>query len=467
MTKLVLCSLLSCQLILPCALSAAAEDPPDAALQLFEDRIMPIFRSPRPSSCVQCHLSSVDIKNYILPSHTETFVALREQGLVDVDAPEKSKILTLIRMGDKDADRTAQRLHEKTRQAEFEAFSSWIKACCQNPELRTLTLTKAATVGPDKPVEVVRHARKSRVVESFARNIWSQRMRCFPCHTPHELDADNPKHQAMIKKQAEFVKEFGLKMNIFQQTPEATLGQLIASSRRRIPGRYPLINLDDPSKSLLILKPTAKLPSKDDDGNFARPSSTDPVSHMGGLKIHVNDQSYKSFMTWIQDYANVVGGTYSSVDELPADNWVPTQRVLRMKDVPEAWGDLTTVQLFVHARTADDTSWSAEPIAFTQSLITPRRMVNGPLFLLRAEAPFTADESETGADQPDALDADAFPLQPGRYLVRVCVDARQRLDQDPSLLLGADDFVGAAEITAHWQIGFPKAETFSATDLQK
>ena len=329
----------------------AADDSNSDSLQLFEQRIMPIFRSPAPSSCVQCHLSSVDIKDYILPSHKDTFLALRKQGLIDVEAPQKSRILTLIRMGDKDADTGARRIHEKTRKAEFEAFSSWITACCNDPELLDASAaTETKSVGPQKPIAIVRHARRSRVVESFARNVWSQRMRCFPCHTPHELDRNNPKHKVPIQRQGEFVAEFGGKMDIFRETPEATMEQLIASSRRKIPGRYPLINLAEPAKSLLILKPASKLPLKDDSGKFATPSAIDPVSHMGGLKIHVNDQSYKSIMAWIQDYANVVGDEYVSVDDLPADNWVPTERILRLRDVPELWGDLTVVQMFVHSQ---------------------------------------------------------------------------------------------------------------------
>ena len=67
-------------------------------IELFEQRIMPIFKSARPSSCVQCHLASVDLKDYILPSHEQTFVSLRDEGLIDVDAPDKSKILNLIGM---------------------------------------------------------------------------------------------------------------------------------------------------------------------------------------------------------------------------------------------------------------------------------------------------------------------------------------------------------------------------------
>src|ERR1700730_6474078 len=70
--------------------------------EVFEKRILPIFKSPDPSSCVQCHLAGVELKNYILPSHEQTFVSLRDQGLIDLDRPEKSKILALIQMGEED-----------------------------------------------------------------------------------------------------------------------------------------------------------------------------------------------------------------------------------------------------------------------------------------------------------------------------------------------------------------------------
>lgn len=427
----------------------------DRALQLFEERIMPIFRSPKPSSCVQCHLSSVDIKDYILPSHKDTFLALRADGLIDVATPEKSKILKLIRMGDQDLDKGARLIHENVRKAEYEAFSSWIEACCTDPKLCNIAVpADAKPIGPQKPIEVVRHARKSRVVDSFARNIWSQRMRCFPCHTPHALDPKNPRHKVPIQKHGEFVRKFGLKMNIFHETPEKTLDELIASSRRPIPGRYPLINLEDVKNSLLILKPTSKTPPKDDSGKIGKPSSKVPVSHMGGLKMHVNDQSYKAFMAWINDYAKVVGNEYVAVEDLPADNWVPTQRVLRLRDIPKSWGVLTVVQMFVYTRDDGSDAWSARPVAFTQSLITPRRMVNGPLFLLRKSL----------SDSPLA-DHDSFPLQPGKHLIKVYVDKDNRIAQDATLLLGSDDFAGQVTIDAQWRIGFPKAEVFSAKSL--
>src|SRR5262245_40630950 len=80
------------------AAAVAADDAKRTPKEVFEKRLMPIFKSPDPSSCVQCHLASVDIKDYILPSHEDTFASLRDRGLIDLDAPEKSKILALIKM---------------------------------------------------------------------------------------------------------------------------------------------------------------------------------------------------------------------------------------------------------------------------------------------------------------------------------------------------------------------------------
>lgn len=279
--------------------AAAAE-----SLSVFEQRIMPIFRSPKPSSCVQCHLASVDLKNYILPSAEKTFVSLRDQGLIDLSQPENSKILSLIQMGEKDLDRGAKLIHQRTRQSEYDAFVAWITACAADPRLRELPpLSEAEVARPEKMDAVIRHNRKDRLLDSFVRNIWSQRMRCFPCHTPFEIDETDGKHPQALANYRKLEAEFGQRMNIFQETPEATLRQLILSSNRSVPGRLPMINVQDPAKSLLVLKPTSKLPAKDDNGDFEKASSTEPVSHRGGLKMFVNDQSWKSFVSWIEDYA--------------------------------------------------------------------------------------------------------------------------------------------------------------------
>src|SRR5262249_37891312 len=106
----------------------------DSAEQVFEKRIMPIFKSPNPSSCVQCHLAGVDPKDSILPRAEKTFRSLRDQGLIDLSNPERSKILTLISMGKSDPKTPA--VSTSKRQAEYDAFAAWIKACAADPALR-------------------------------------------------------------------------------------------------------------------------------------------------------------------------------------------------------------------------------------------------------------------------------------------------------------------------------------------
>jgi hypothetical protein len=435
----------------------AAEPEP---LELFNQRIMPIFQSQNPSSCVQCHLSSVDLKNYILPSSDATFVSLRDQGLVDLEHPEQSKILDLIHMGAKDLDEAAKLIHEKTRNSELEAFSAWVQACCRDPRMRELP-TSAKLAKPAVPNEVIRHARKSRVVDSFVRNVWSQRLRCFPCHTPHEINADNPRHQAAVKTRKKLKEEYGEEMlnrlEIFRETPEATFRYLVASSASTPNDRLPLLDLAKPTESLFIQKPMSKLPKKKPDGTFEEPTYRFPLTHMGGLKLHPNDQTYKSFVAWIQDYAKVVDGDYMSVDELPADNWYSSQMVVRVMAAPDSWqvGDL--VQLFVHAWNEEQRSWQHEPVAFTQGTVTPRRLVNGALFLLGS-----GDEQQTAAWKREAT------LPRGRYLVKAYLDSKHKVTKNPAVILTTDDYYGEAEIPkARWREGFKFAEAVSGSELEK
>src|SRR5437763_16271978 len=98
-------------------LARAGDDP----AKVFEQRIAPIFQSPNPSSCARCHLAAVDLKDYILPSATDTFLALRDQGLIDLDKPDNSKILKLINRG-ADDPKAAGLISAKQQKAEYEAF---------------------------------------------------------------------------------------------------------------------------------------------------------------------------------------------------------------------------------------------------------------------------------------------------------------------------------------------------------
>ena len=429
--------------------ASTTESDQQDALKVFEQRIMPIFRSPKPSSCIQCHLASVDLRDYILPSHEQTFFSLLDQGLIDRESPTDSKILNLIRMGNRDPDSMSKRIHEKTRQAELSAFTAWIEACCSDPELMNERIDRQPELAkPSVPDEVIRHARKDRVLDSFIRNVWSQRMRCFPCHTPNEIDPNNPMHKKPKERQREMVAKHGARMNIFKETPLQTMRSMLAGKHVPSKKSLPMLNFEKPAESLLLLKPTAKVPPKREDGTFEPPSSLLPVSHMGGLKMHVDDMSYKAVLGWIEDVANLQQGAYSTVEELPADNWIPTQKVIRVKEMPEDWPRFGLVQVFVYPVTQDQ----SDPLGFTQAIITPRGIINGSLTLFGEKG--ASEQLESGA------------LEPGEYRIELYLDRDNLLKRSPDALL--NDRSPDAELTfeAKWRDGFKNAEVVSGTKLK-
>jgi len=71
-------------------LAQGAESP----VQVFERRILPIFKSPGPSCCLDRHLSGVDLKNYSHPSREKAFLSPRDPGMTDLAKPESSRILS-------------------------------------------------------------------------------------------------------------------------------------------------------------------------------------------------------------------------------------------------------------------------------------------------------------------------------------------------------------------------------------
>ena len=113
--------------------------------EVFERRILPIFQSPNPSSCTECHLAGVDLKNYILPSHEKTFLSLRDQGLIDLENPADSKILRLIAMGG-GTNQGASLISAKVRETELAAFGDWIQASASDPKLRSAPKLASAEV---------------------------------------------------------------------------------------------------------------------------------------------------------------------------------------------------------------------------------------------------------------------------------------------------------------------------------
>src|SRR6185436_10094253 len=124
----------------------------DSALDLFRQRITPILQAKNPSSCSECHLSGVDLKDYIGKTQEETFASLRDAGLVDVKKPAESKLLAFIAR----KPETTSLVSDKVRQQEYEAFKAWIVAAAKDPKLADAK-TGDAKLGPSVDEEVIRH----------------------------------------------------------------------------------------------------------------------------------------------------------------------------------------------------------------------------------------------------------------------------------------------------------------------
>src|SRR5262245_32017224 len=395
-------------------LAGRAADPASPA-DVFEKRLKPIFDSPNPSSCTQCHLASVDLKQYFRPTHTETFLSLRDQGLVDLEKPEKSRILALIDMGK--GEKGAELIQEETRKKEYEAFADWIKASAADPALRTAPKLDADKLaGPARPAEVIRHARKDRLLESFENTVWAMRFRCLSCHI--EGHPENQKKVAEFGERVAWIKKGGA---------EATLKYLMDSK---------LLDTQEPTKSLLLLKPLGE------------------VEHGGGVKFLIGDEGYKAVRSFLEDYAKVVNDKYEAKKDLPARPTVEsfgTEIWFKLANTPPAWGDkLLLVKVF--AWDAAKEKWEDSPIASTD------RKVWGGGKLFQHTLTLHADRGSGRAKAVKARSA----LPEGKYLVKVYVDAADRLAKNWTAALGEKDYVGSVEVRSAWPTGYGKMTTAEA-----
>ena len=144
----------------------------------------------------------------------------------------------------------------------------------------------------------------------------------------------------------------------------------------------------------------------------------------------------------------MVSGEYKESDELPADNWYPTKKVV-MVHAPESWAQGTRVQLFVYPWIPDLGRWAEKPIAFTQNSVNLRKRMVGALVLLGRE------KKKGHADDGHAH---ALPrLRPGKYLIKAYLDSNERLKDNPTQWLPEEDLYGVAEIEAVWKKGFRNA----------
>jgi cytochrome c553 len=382
-------------------LTVAPTHAADSALDLFRQRITPIMQAKNPSSCSECHLSGVDLKDYIGKTQEETFASLRDAGLVDVKKPAESKLLAFIA---RKPEKTSL-VSDKVRQQEYEAFKAWIVAAAKDPKLAAAK-TGDAKLGPSVDEEVIRHARKDQVLASFLDNVWSEVGRCAACHSP-----DRNQKQ---------VKEHGAKVSwIKLRDPQGTLDNLLATG---------IIDADSPEQSLLLTKPTNQ------------------VKHGGGVKLVVGDRTYKQFRAFIEDYAASSAGKYKTTKDLPkerAEASSVTDIWFKLEGVPEKY-DQKLLQVDLHRWDEKTKSWSKDRWA------TGDRQVFGKGQLWQQHLSVTAPRNSSRAKEI----VEKPTLPPGKYLAKIYIDQTGKLQKDYQTELGPSEFIGEVEIDTRWPTGY-------------
>jgi hypothetical protein len=388
------------------AQSQAADEQTEAtsgelsAADIFNRRILPIMRSEE-TSCTECHFGGVHLANYIREDQAETFAALRDQGLIDVERPAESKILTFIRRHADNGDELLARV----RASELEAFETWISAAVAEPDLLSAESTDVV-IGNELPVEVIRHMRSDHVLAAFVEAIWSQTGRCIGCHSP--------------ENNARLVSEHGDYISwIHPGDPEATLRQCVEQG---------IIDPENPESSPLLLKPLAE------------------VEHAGGPKFIRGSQTDQDFRRFLVDYAAIVHQRYQTVEELPHAPElviVQTPQQVRITDLPEG---LDQKLLRTEIYRWEDGAWSETPWGMADGPING----NDRLFqsLVFATAPRGSERAEQYLNDREAL------LPAGRYRFRIYIDRDGRSQVDRDYTLGEAEYVGEIEHEGDWLPGY-------------
>jgi hypothetical protein len=252
-----------------------AQCSPNEGLRLYDERIDPLFREDKPSSCNQCHLSGIDLKQYVRSTPCETYACLVAQDLVDETRPQNSKILSWIERAQPESELITQAVID----AEYSAFLEWISFNAQCDECRHVQCPlprDAGTFCPDETRDP--HAIgdaaigdaggcSSKDIDALFRSqVYNLRGRCSPCHFNLEETA-----QYQAPQWIEVAPDC-------ESGAQKTLANVL---------RNGYIDFEAPEQSLLLLKPL--------------PDARGGISHGGGDKFDdVDDPGYQSFLQFIE-----------------------------------------------------------------------------------------------------------------------------------------------------------------------
>ncbi len=250
------------------------------AIDLYEQRIEPVLSDDQPASCNQCHLSGVDLSLFVRDTPCETMACLVQQELVDLKAPEQSRILDWIERASPDS----RLITDEVIRKEYDAFYEWIAYVADCGACAGAKCSSASGIGfcdlDVEPSEAYDPERDpggcdSKVLERvFMETVYVTRGRCYPCHF---TSANNPPAGATL------------------WLVEADSCEASSLSTMRNVIREGYVNVEDPLQSLFLLKPLAE-----SDGG---------VVHGGHDKFTKDDDpAYTNFVYWLERYAACARG---------------------------------------------------------------------------------------------------------------------------------------------------------------
>jgi hypothetical protein len=258
----------------------------DAGLTLYTRKIEPILHDEQPVTCNQCHLPGIDLSLFVRATPCQTMGCLKQRGLVDFAAPERSVVLSWIGR----SQPQSELITAEVIQQESTAFLEWIRfsaecgaeTCPADADPCGDTLPDAGT-----PCQVTKRlgaatldpadCRELTLEQLFTQDVYVWRERCFPCHfSSDRLVTTAPKWIVDSARAS--------------TGPELACASSSLETMHRVL-QWGLVDLQAPERSLLLLKP------------LADPQSG--VTHGGGPKFDgKTDPSYLGFLEWIARYAS-------------------------------------------------------------------------------------------------------------------------------------------------------------------
>ena len=254
-----------------------------AQMDLYDRRIKPLVDGSQPSSCNQCHLSGVDLAMFVQSSPCETMACLVKQGLVDLDAPEKSKVLAQIKL----AQPQSSLITSEVIQAEHDGFLEWItySSKCMNSVCGKIDdACKSPSNVPGETggaKELLGGCTEEALGKSFQAKVWKWRGRCTPCHIPPGST------QWPTKWWIDGLYKKGAGEEVAYKSALYTMYNLIGIGA---------VNENQPDKSIFILNPLSP--------------AFGGLPHKGHVKIaNKQEQTYKDFLAWATQYSECKKGS--------------------------------------------------------------------------------------------------------------------------------------------------------------